>query len=103
MGWGTLYELTLVLSLVAGAIALVLSLLAVEILRRSPFGRVVITLTVVIGLFNLYHLVALLAADLVFVVAVAKSVTLTGVLVFVALTVQMDRQVRSNTEQTGDR
>lgn len=89
----TWVTLTILLSLVTGTAALTLCLLTWEILRHSAVGRVVAVLTVVMGLFSLYHGITLLVPESELVTGVLKSVTLTGVVLFVAFLIRVDRRV----------
>lgn len=96
-------DLLLVLSLVAGTAALTLCLLTWNILRRSIVGRFVLVLTVVLGLFNLYHGVVLLVPESRLLSSVLKSVTFTAVLVFVATSIRMQNTVRRAEPPGGER
>lgn len=86
-------ELSLLASLVTGTTALVLCFLAWDILGESAVGQAVAILTVVMGLFSVYHSIALLVPDSALLTSVLKSVTFTGVVLFVALLIRVDRAV----------
>jgi Ca2+/Na+ antiporter len=88
---------SLVFAIIAGTAAGVLSLLMLEILRRTPFGRAVLALTVVMILFVGYHVVLILNEP--FAVAdVVQSVLYTAVAVFVWLMVWSQRRMRRHAE-----
>lgn len=100
---GVMYELTVTFSLVAGTAALLLSLLLWDTLYRTPFGRAVFAIAVLMGLFSLYHVVVLTLPERLFVTTAAKSVTLTGAVVVVGLMIRLDRRLRDRTTGGGGR
>lgn len=102
MVWDVVYELTIVFSLVAGVVALVFATLMWTVLRRSPLGRVVIALTVVMGLFSAYHAIALVHPEPELITSVAKSLTLTAVAVVVGLSIRIDRRLRREATGRGE-
>lgn len=102
MVWDVAYELTLVLSLVAGVVALVFTALMWMPLRQSPVGRVVLALSLVLGLFSLYHAVALVHPEPELIVSVAKSLTLTAVVAVIGLTIHLDRRLRREAGSGGE-
>lgn len=96
-------DLSLVLSLVTGTAALTLCLLTLDILRRSAVGRSVVVLTVVMGLFNIYHGVVLLVPESILVTSIVKSVTLTGVVLFIGMSIRIQRRVERTGSVGGER
>lgn len=89
--------LFLVIAIIAGTAAGILSLLMLEILRRTPFGRAVLALTVVMILFVGYHVVLILNGPIA-VTDFVKSVLYTAVAVFVWLMVWTQRRMRRRAE-----
>ena len=84
------------LTLVAGTAATLLAILAWEILHRSPLGRAVAMLTIVLGAFTVYHITVLvIPAEIVYVRAI-KSVVGTGAALFVWWIVLVDRKLHRN-------
>ncbi|WP_396610649.1 hypothetical protein ACH9L7_10435 [Haloferax sp. S1W] len=79
----SLHTLTVVFSLVSGTTAGILSLLAWESLRQSPFGRAVVVLSFVMAVFTLYHVFVLVYPNPEVLVQVFKSLVFTGVALFV--------------------
>lgn len=98
---GTLYTLTVVFSLVSGTAAGLLSLLAWETLRQSPFGRAVFVLSLIMGCFILYHVFALLYEGQVVVLQSFKSVLFTGTAAFIWTMVWSQHRVRTNPVREG--
>lgn len=96
-----LYTLTIAFSLVSGTAAGLLSLLTWETLRRSPFGRAVFVLSVVMGLFTLYHVSVLVFAEPPLVVRTVKSVLFTGVAAFIWLMIWSQYRVRTSPIERG--
>lgn len=94
--------LTLLFSLVMGSVAMTLSLLMWRILRESAAGRVVVALTVVMLLFNMYHGIAVLIPQSELFVSVLKSITFTGVALFIALSIQFERRVTGDGSTKGE-
>lgn len=95
-------DLTLLFSLVTGTVALTLSLLAWGILRRSAVGRIVVALTVVMMSFSVYHVIAFLLPGAELVASVLKSVTFTGVALFIAVSIRFERRVDVETKAGGE-
>ena len=91
----TLYNLTVAFSLVTGSAAGLLSLLTWETLRRSPFGRAVFVLSVVMVLFIVYHVVLLVSPAAPAYAGVFKSALFTGVALFVWMLVWSQHRLRS--------
>lgn len=89
-----LVTLTLLFSIIAGTAACILSVLNFEILRRSPFGRAVFALSVVLSTFVVYHVLLVLMPGNVLVSHAAKSVTFTSVTAFVWLMVWSQYRLR---------
>lgn len=89
----TLFNLTVTFALVTGTGAGLLSLLTWEIFRRSPFGRVVFSLSIFTSVFVLYHAVLLvvqahpLAADLL------RSLAYTALVVIIGLLARVQRRL----------
>lgn len=94
--------LTLLFSLVVGSVAMTLSLLMWQILRESAAGQVVVALTVVMLLFNFYHGISLLVPQSELFVSVLKSITFTGVALFIALSIQFERRVIGDSSTQGE-
>ena len=90
-----LYDLTVAFSLAAGTAAGLLSLLTWEALRRSPFGRAVFVLSLVMVLFIAYHVVVLVWPSLPGFAVLFKSVLFTGVAVFVWMLVWSQRRLQA--------
>lgn len=89
------YNFTVAFSLATGSAAGLLSLLTWETLRRSPFGRAVFVLSLVMVLFIVYH-VLLLVSPTTSVFAVAfKSAMFTGVTVFIWMLVWSQRRLQA--------
>ena len=95
MASGVLYDLTVAFSLAAGSAAGLLSLLTWETLRRSPFGRAVVVLSVVMVLFIGYHVLLLVTPSTPAFAVVCKSAMFTGVAVFIGMLVWSQRRLRS--------
>lgn len=87
------FDLMLLLSLVTGTVALTLSVLTWRILRESAVGRTVLVLTAVLALFSFYHGIALLFPQSELFTSVLKSITFTGVVLFIAFTIRFERSV----------
>ena len=90
-----LYNLTVAFSLATGSAAGLLSLLTWEALRRSPFGRAVFVLSVVMVLFIVYHVLLLVSPAPPAYAVVFKSALFTGVAVFIWMLVWSHRRMRS--------
>ena len=90
-----IYNLTVAFSLAAGSAAGLLSLLTWESLRRSPFGRAVFVLSLVMVLFIAYHVLLLVSPSAPTFVPVFKSGLFTGVTVFIWMLVWSQRRLRS--------
>lgn len=95
----TLYDLTVAFSLVAGSAAGLLSLLTWETLRRSPFGRAVGVLSLVLVVFTVYHVVLLVSPPTSGVVAAFKSAMFTGATVFIWMLIWSQHRLRARPEQ----
>lgn len=95
-------NLTLLLSLVTGTAALTLCLLAWEILRKSAVGRTVVALTVVMAMFSFYHGIVLLYLQSELFVSVLKSVTFTGIALFVAISIRFERELDRDAAPRGE-
>lgn len=91
----TVYNLTVAFSLATGSAAGLLSLLTWETLRRSPFGRAVFVLSLVLVLFIVYHVVLLVGLPATGLLPVFKSAMFTGVTVFIGLLVWSQHRLRS--------
>ena len=98
MAGEVLHNLTVAFSLATGSAAGLLSLLTWETLRRSPFGRAVFVLSLVMVLFIAYHVVVLVALTPPPYVLVFKSVLFTGVAIFIWMLVWSQRRMRSRPE-----
>jgi len=95
MASDVLFNLTVAFSLAAGSAAGLLSLLTWETLRRSPFGRAVFVLSVVMVLFILYHVLLIASPATPAYAVVFKSVLFTGVAVFIWMLVWSQHRLRS--------
>lgn len=95
----TVLAATLLFSIITGTAASILSLLTLAILRRSPFGRAVFVLSVVLALFVLYHVAVFLAPERVIVDHAVKSVVYTGFAAFVWLMVWSQRRLRRQPDE----
>lgn len=91
----TVYNLTVAFSLVAGSAAGLLALLTWETLRRSPFGRAVFVLSLVMVLFTTYHVALLVAPGTSVYIEVFKSALFTGMAVFVWMLVWSQYRLRA--------
>ena len=96
-----LFELTVAFSLAAGSAAGLLSVLTWEALRRSPFGRAVFVLSLVLVLFTAYHGVVLVAPPAPGLLAAVKSAMFSGVAVFIWLLVWSQRRLRAEPRPGG--
>lgn len=74
---------TVIFALVTGTGAGVLSLLAWEVFRKSPFGRAVLALTITMIVMILYHLILLLFPSTPTAAKILKSAMFTGVMIFI--------------------
>lgn len=83
-----------IFALVTGTAAGLLSLLTWEILRHSPFGRAVFVLSLAMVAFILYHAVVLAIPDTPGVARLFKSVTFTGMTVFIGMMVLVQHRIR---------
>ena len=101
MASDVVYNLTVAFSLAAGSAAGLLSLLTWETLRRSPFGRAVFVLSVVMVLFIAYHVLLLVSPTRASYAVVFKSVLFTGVAVFIWMLVWSQRRMRSRPQPGG--
>lgn len=90
----TLFTITVVLSLITGTAACILSILTFEILRRSPFGRAVIVLSLIMIVFVVYHVTLLISPGRVALSETVRSLLYTGSALFVWVTVWSQYRVR---------
>lgn len=96
-----LYQLTVAFSLAAGSAAGLLSVLTWEAMRRSPFGRAVFVLSLVLVVFTAYHVVLLVAPPSSGLVAAFKSAMFTGAAVFIWLLVWSQRRLQAEPRAGG--
>lgn len=96
-----MYDLTVACSLVMGSAAGLLSLLTWETLRRSPFGRAVFVLSLVMVVFIIYHVVLLVSPSSPAFAVVFKSALFTGVAVFIWMLIWSQRRLRSQPSHEG--
>lgn len=96
-------DLLVVLSLMTGTAALTLCLLTWNILRRSVVGKTVIVLTFVLGLFDVYHGLVLLVPESRLATSLLKSISLTGVALFIAMSIRMQSRIGRDDTRGGDR
>lgn len=94
----SLYNLTVAFSLATGSAAGLLSLLTWETLRRSPFGRAVFVLSVVMVLFIAYHVVLIVAPTRSTFAVLFKSALFTTTAVFVWMFVWSQHRLRAPPE-----
>lgn len=99
---GTLHVLTVAFSLISGTAAGLLALLTWETLQRSPFGRAVFVLSLVMVVFILYHVLLLVFPSVPLLVKAFKSVMFTGVTVFIWLLIWSQHRFRSHTLVDGE-
>lgn len=92
---GVLFSISVILALVTGTAAAILSLLILEILQQSPFGRAVFVLSLVMGAFVLYHATLLVMPGPQMFAEVIKSTMYTGVAVFVWIMAWNQYRIRS--------
>lgn len=90
----TLFTLSVLFSLVTGTAAGILSVLTLEALRRSPFGRAVFALSIVMAVFVLYHATLILSPGTTMLAEGVKSALYTGVAAFVWTMVWSQYRVR---------
>ena len=93
--------LGIIISLITGTAAGLLSLLTWEILKRSPFGRAVLVLTIAMALFTVYHGLSLFLPASELVLEVIKSGLFTGLAVFILLLVAKEHRMRKNADNPG--
>lgn len=91
-----LFTLSVTYSLITGTAAGLLSLQAYEILRRSPFGRAVFVLSLVMVVFILYHAVLLLFPTTPPIATLIKSLLFTGVAIFTGLMILSQHRMRTH-------
>lgn len=94
----TVYNLTVAFSLATGSAAGLLSLLTWETLRRSPFGRAVFVLSLVMVLFIVYHVVLLVSPTMAVFAMLFKSALFTGTALFVWMLVWSQHRLRARPE-----
>lgn len=94
MQQGSVFTLTVAFSLVTGTAAGLLSLLTWEILRRSPLGRAVFVLSIVLVVFIGYHVVVLLSPNPPALANLFKSAMFTGATAFIWVMVWVQRRMR---------
>lgn len=94
MQGGSVFTLTVALSLVAGTAAVLLSLLTWEILRQSPLGKAVVVLSLMLVVFTLYHIVVLVSPNTPTVLELFKSAMFTGATVFIWTMVWIQHRMR---------
>lgn len=85
---------SVIFALVTGTAAGLLSLLTWEILRRSPFGRAVFVLSLAMVGFTLYHVVVIIFPNTPEIAHLFKSVTITGVTLFIGMMVLIQRRMK---------
>lgn len=97
-----LSDFVLIFSLVTSTVACLMSLLLWEILRRSPFGRSVLVLAVVMALFSIYHGMLLMMPELDPLTRLIKSGTLTVAAGLIGYLIVLDRRVEREAHLEGD-
>lgn len=90
-----LFTLTVLYSIITGTAAGLLSLQTWEILRRSPFGRAVFFLSLVMLVFIVYHVFLLLVPSTPLAAKLMKSAMLTGVALFIGLMIWSQHKLRA--------
>ncbi|MFB6354090.1 MAG: hypothetical protein ABEJ92_08400 [Halobacteriales archaeon] len=101
MSGDLLFTLSVSYALITGTAAGILSLQTYEFLRRSPFGRAVSVLSLVMLVFIVYHVVLLLFPTPPPVATAIKSLLFTGVAVFVGLMIRSQRRMRARAAAGG--
>jgi len=94
MAYERLFILTVTYSIITGTAAGLLSLQSWEILRRSPFGRAVFFLSLVMVVFILYHVVLLLFPTPPISSLLLESALFTGMAAFVGLLIWSQHRMR---------
>lgn len=96
MAGDLLYDFTVVFSLVTGTAAGLLSLLTWETLRRSPFGRAILVLSLAMVAFILYHVLLLVWPTNSPFVQLFKSAMFTGVCLFIWMVIWSQHRLRTS-------
>lgn len=91
----TLYRFSILFATVTGTGSVVLSLLAWERFRGSPFGRVMFLLPIGMAAFTAFH--ALLFFYPKAVILPLETIAFTGILVFVGLMLRLHHQMSRRT------
>ncbi len=94
----SLFTLSVLFSVIMGTAAGVLSLLTLEILRRSPFGRAVFALSIVMAFFVVYHATLIIAPGTTMLAKTGESSLYTGFAAFVWTMVWSQYRMRRRTE-----
>jgi hypothetical protein len=89
------FNLTVAISLMTGSAAGLLSLLTWETLRRSPFGRAVSVLSLVMVLFIIYHVLILLTPTMQAYSVLFESALMAGVAIFIWLLIWSQHRMKS--------
>lgn len=92
-----LFTGSVIFSLISGTAAGILSILAFEILRRSPFGRAVFVLSIVMTIFVIYHAVLIISPGGNVIVSGFESLLFTGVTGFVWMMVWTQWRIQQQT------
>lgn len=90
-----LFTVTVIISLITGTAAVILSFLTLEILRRSPFGRAVFVLSIALASFVFYHATLIVWPGPDTFAEIIKSVMYSAVAVFVWIMVWNQYRIRN--------
>ena len=96
-----LYTLSVAVTIVTGATAGLLSLLAWYLFGRSPLGQAVLALSFTMSVFILYHVVLVSVPTQPVVARVIESAAYTGVLGFILVMIRSQRRVRRHGPEGG--
>ncbi len=93
MAEALLFNVTVAFAIVTGTAAGLLSLLTWRVFRRSPFGRVVFALSLLLSVFILYHVLLIASQSEPAFAKVLFSATYTALVAFIWLAVRAQRQL----------
>jgi len=71
-------------------------------LKESAIGQTVVALIVVLASFSIYHGIKFLFPQSAFLTSVLKSITFTGIAVFVASSIIFERKVSAEASPRGE-
>ncbi len=90
----SVHTVTLLFAVIMGTAAAILSVLTLEVLWRSPFGKAVVVISIVLGLFVVYHALLLVQPGRALIDGWFTSVMYGGVAVSVWLIVWNQHRIR---------